>query len=121
MIFTIISILLGVFEYFLSSKFIYVSSSIIISFCVESKNVIHMSRRKFENKMVFRQKKVIDSMAKMLNVRVQQVEKLKPKLSQIGALYTFCIAADSNEYNNIDTAMHQVVDDGELIKVCFSV
>ena len=74
-VFTMISILLSCFEYFLSSKLVSFSSTIIISFDIESHDIVAMSHPQFESKIIFRQHKAIASLAKLLSVRFSQAER----------------------------------------------
>ena len=115
-VFTMISILLSCFEYFLSSKFVSLTS-IIISFCIESHEIATMSHPKFESRMVFRRYKVIGSLAKLLKVRYEQVERLKPTKLSNGARFLFTIAIDVSQYDNVKQLMQQSVYDGTLAKV----
>ena len=118
MIFTMISILLCVFEYFLSNKFIYMSSSIMISFVVESTDAVELSYRQFNSKIVFRQWKLIGNFAKLLSIRSEQVERLKPILVKNGIRYTFAIAADPILCDTFKDTMIQSIRTGYLAKVC---
>ena len=120
MIFTIISILICAFEYFLYSKFVYASSSIIISYCVESRDVVQMNYRDFLTNIVYKQWKIIGAMGKILKLRSEQIERLKPKLVTNGVLYVFVISVDIAEYNVIKRLMDDSVnnDDSQLRNVC---
>ena len=120
MIFTIISILICAFEYFLHSKFVYASSSIIISYCIESTDVLQMNYRDFLTQIVYKQWKIIGAMGKILKLRSEQIERLKPKLVANGVLYVFVVSVDIAEYSVIKNLMHDSVnnDHGQLKKVC---
>ena len=118
MMFTIISIVLSAFEYFLANKFVHISSSIIIKFIVESKDIQIMSSKQFAYKMVYRERRLVTCLARMLNLKREQVERLKPNLCVNGASYTFAIAVDSSHCTHIADMMEQSRQQGTLIKVC---
>ena len=112
-----ISILLSCFEYFLSSKLVQFGSDIIISFCIESKQITSMPHKAFQSNIVFRKSKVTRSVAKLLNVRVEQVERLKPKKALIGAIFSFIVVLDAREYHNVKQRAEQMTQDQILVKV----
>ena len=76
-----------------------------------------MTHKQFLSQIVFRQWKLIGLIAKLLRIRDEQVERLKPKLSTKGAIYTFAVAVDESEYDEIDKVLTNVVQDGSLAKV----
>ena len=117
-IFTMISILMSCFEYFLSSKFVSFASSIIISFCIESDDIVNMSHKEFQSSVVFRRNKLIESLAKLLKLRYEQVERLKPKKTANGAIFLFAIAIDVSQIDNIKQQTQQLVNNGKLSQVC---
>ena len=118
MLFTIISIILSGFDYCLKSKFVYVSSSIIISFCVESNDVANMPHTQFKSQIVNRKNKLCNNIAKILSLRFQQVERLTPKLVSNGIIYVFIIAADETKYDSIHESI-QNANDNDKIKTLF--
>ena len=105
------------FEYFLSSKFASFASSIIISFCIESDDIVNMSRKEFQSSVVFRRSKLIESLAKLLKLRYEQVERLKPKKTSNGAIFLFAIAIDVSQIDNIKQQTQQFVNNGKLSQV----
>ena len=117
MIFTMISILMSCFEYFLSSKFVSFSSSIIISFCIESDDIVNMSHKEFQSSVVFCRSKLIQSLAKLLKLRYEQVERLKPKKTPNGAMFLFTIAIDVSQIDNIKQQTQQLVNSAKLSQV----
>ena len=120
MMFTMISILLSCFEYFLSSKFASFGSSIIMSFCVESNDIVTMNYKEFQSEFVFRKHKIIGCFAKLLKVKTEQVERLKPNKLSNGVMFVFAIAIDVSKYDDVKEIATQIVQDGTLIKVYIS-
>lgn len=118
MVFTVISILMSVFEYFLSTRFIYVASTIVIKLMVESNDISQMSYKTYRSKIVSRQHAIILSIAKILKITSHQVERLKPKLVTNGIMFTFIISIDESHYDNIKLSMEKAVYRCELAKVC---
>ena len=110
--------LLSAFEYFLHSRFVYASSSIIISFCIESQDIIQMDYLKFVSHIVYKQLKIIGVMGKILKLRSVQIERLKPKLVTKGVLYVFVISVDVAQYDVIKQLIQDSVNNDELKKVC---
>ena len=105
------------FEFFLSSKFVKLGSNIIISFCIESNDIANMVHKKFQSDIVFRQKKLIGSIAKLLQVKHEQVERLRPTKLSDGAMFVFAVAIGDDKYNQIKQRFEQLVQDDTLLKV----
>ena len=66
------------------------------------------------DQIVFRKFSLINSMTKILSINFSQIERLKPKLLTNGILFTFTIAVDSNEYDNILKLISNVVENEQL-------
>ena len=58
-------------------------------------------------------------MAKLLRLRHEQVERLKPKKLSNGAMFLFTVAIDDSEIDNIKQQTEQLVNDGELSEVWY--
>ena len=114
MIFTLMSILLSGFEYLFSSRFVGLGANIIVSFGIQSNDIVNMPHKKYLSKMVFQRRELIATMAKLLNVRQEQVERLKPKKLSHGAMYIFTIAVDETKYQDIEKKIKESVKNGEL-------
>lgn len=117
MIFTIVSILMSAFEYCLSSKFIHIRTGIIVSFEIKSKSAIEMRGAKYLSQIVFKTIKLNVYMARILGIRLNEIERLKPKLTNDGIFYTFIVAVDVSQYSKIENSMRNVLYNGDLIKV----
>ena len=118
MLFTFISILLSVFEYFFSKNFIQLQSSIIVTFNVESKDISSMQNRQFIKEIVFRKNKLVHYMAQLFNLtNNRQGERLKPKKDKNGVICTFAIDVDKSKLNNVQSILIDVIDSNELAKV----
>ena len=118
MIFTVISILLSVFEYIFAANFIHNDSNILVTFSVTSKDIASMTRSQFTSQLVFQNWKLITAMAKILKVNTNRIERLKPKMIMDGAMYTFVLTTEQSQYDHICQIMHDVVDNDQLAKVC---
>ena len=114
---TLISIILSVFEHFLSKKFLHVASSIIFTFIVKSDDIASMPYRKFQAEFIFKQYKLIHTVSKLLSVSFDRVERLKPKLTKDGAMYTFTVAVDSTQHRQVELSIFEIVQNGVLAKV----
>ena len=114
MMFTIISIVLSVFEYFLSSKFVSFASNILITFDAECQDIVDMSWKEFARNLIFKKWQLVGSVGKVLKLTAQQIERLNPKPCAKGAMYTFAIATDISEYNDIKDRMYEFVSSGKL-------
>ena len=117
MIFTIVSILMSCFEYFLSSKFVRLGSSIIISFCIESHDIANMPHKQFLSDIVFCKIKLIGNVAKLLKVKHEQIERLKPTRLSNGAMFVLSLAIGVSKYDEIKQRFDQLVQNDTLLKV----
>ena len=117
MVFTLISIILNVFEYCLSKKFVHVATSIIFTFNVESNDIIFMNYERYESQFIYKQYELIGAVGKLLSVQSDLVERLKPKLTTNGAMYTFTVAVDSSQHKQIIRSIAKIVKNGQLAKV----
>ena len=91
MIFTIISIILSIFEYLFSSKSIKNDNIMIISFTVLSKYFGNMSEGTFLFKVIFRPRKIRHIMYRLLKINRAQIERLIPLQLKNGVIFTFFV------------------------------
>lgn len=84
---------------------------------VESKEIASMSYRKFLSERVFQQWRVIGCMSKVLQIGTQQIERLKPKLVTNGAMFTFTIAVDHVEFDNVRNGLLHAIENHQLREV----
>ena len=117
MLFTVMSILLSVFEYCLSSKFVNYASSIVISFKVESQDIAKMGGREFSQKIVFQRNRFCSRVAQWLNLAPRQIDRLNPMKTEDGAIYVLCISTDESKFERITRKMSKCISDGELSTV----
>ena len=102
MIFTVISVLLSVFEYALSSRFVRKGSVMFIKFVLQSQTIANMSAKEFIDNIIFRRAhKVTHSMSKTLGLHFVQVERSIPMQSNDGMSLMFIIDADSSRFDPI--------------------
>ena len=107
---------MSVFEYILSSKFIDVQTGIVISFDVTSSTIEEMNTHQFKSKIVFKQKQLISYIAQELEVHNDHVELLQPTKTHCGARYTFIVAADQSEKEQMNAAMVKASTETEHLK-----
>ena len=122
MLFTIISILLCLFEYCFSTNFIESHTGIMITFHVDSQDIASMNHGKFMNDIVFCNKQLVHYMSQLLNLsNNNQCERLKPKKDVNGAIYTFVVAIDSSNVRQAKKTLTDAIRDDKLQKVCHCV
>ena len=117
MIFTMVSILMSCFEFFLSKKFVKLGSNIIISFSIESNNIARMPHKQFQSTVVFRKIKLIGVVATSLKVKYEQIERLKPTKLSNGAMFVFTVAIGDDKYDEIKKRFQHLVQDDVFLKV----
>ena len=117
MIFTMMSISMSCFEFFLSSKFVKLGSNIIISFCIESKDISNMPHKQFQSEIVFSRIKFIGKVATLLKVKHEQVERLKPTRYSDGAMFVFTVAIGDDKYEEIKQRFERLIQDDIFLKV----
>ena len=116
MTFTVISILLSIFEYALSKQIDQHGSAMIIKFPIESKMIADMSFEKFNNTFVYSNKYSIRYLiSKTLFVNQKQVEHLIPVHSSNGTVFTLIIVCDSMHFDRLFQEMKKAVQDENFI------
>ena len=115
MFFSIVSILLSVFEHAFLSKYVKNGAVMIIKFVVESQEISQMSNSQFKYKVIFSNvSKFIHSMTKMLQLNKGQVERLIPMQSIQGATFVIIVDADSVGFDQVWKAFNDCVKNGML-------
>lgn len=121
MIFTIISILISIFEYNFSSKFFELESIVIVRFNFESNNLANMKQQQFTSKVIFQKRQMIAVIAKLLKLNTTQIDRLITSQYDKGARFTFLIRIDdtSDGPNSNETEIYACLHDkkNELEKV----
>lgn len=118
MTFTIVSTLMSMFEYFLSSKFVSFASNVIVTFHIQCAHISQMKNKKFRKKVIFKRgSKLTAEISKILKLSKKQIERLNPKQDTRGAIFTFAIAIDESKKGEIEQLMTQCINNGELAKV----
>ena len=117
MVFTIISILLSVFEYTLSSKFLKQGSIMITKFEFESQHIADMIGTTFRDNVVFSHYyKLIHLISKTVHVNAEQVERMIPIQSNNGVRYTFIIDCHYVHFDHIWDSFYQSICSNTLTK-----
>ena len=117
MVFTVISICLSLFEFMFRSKYIDNGSILIARFSVESKKVASMRFNEFQQRIIFRKNRFINSLAKCLHLNYVQIDRLIPLQDSNGAILTFIIEADSHYFDHIVNGLKSAIIDGTIAKV----
>ena len=117
MVFTIISIVASIFEYMLTSKFITAGSVIVIRFKVFSMNLANMGYRTFRSTIVFKRRKFLYYIAKLLRLNKAHIERLIPLQETDGANFILVIDSNSGVFESIIHATRMHAANGKLAKV----
>ena len=75
-----------------------------------------MKFSKFRQKIVFKRFDFIHCVGKMVNVNIERVERLIPLQTKKGAIYTFFIECNSNQFDNTILLMKDVIKDNTLAR-----
>ena len=118
MLFTIISIVLSLFEFIFSRKFIKSKSLLIIRFSISSSNVRKLKYSEFQSKIIFRRLKFLHGIAKILNINKEFVERLIPLQTKDGAMFTLVVQCSAQNFDVTESLMDAATRDGSLAKVC---
>ena len=118
MIFTIISILLSIFEYCLGEKFLKFGASVVLSFEIVCPEVSQMKSRKFFRQYVYKKNQLVSKMAQITKLRYPQIERLKPHKTPKGARFAFIVGVSTQEYETMQTALKNAIADETLQQVC---
>ena len=116
MIFTIISILLSVFEYVFSSKSIKSDNVAIIRFNIESQTIANFTYKKFISKIAYRPIQFTHCVAKTLQLNKNEVEALMPSQYKSGVIFNFIVEFDdSSHYLQIEKTIKDLTNINSLI------
>ena len=118
MLFTIVSIALGVFEYVFGVGFIASGAALVIQFDVETQDIKDMNYSTFQKQVVYKRKKLVGYMTKELEVDGGAVDRLVPTRTKLGAKYTFIIEEPKKKLEKIRKTFYQAVDDNSMAHVC---
>ena len=120
MTFTIVSILISVFEHKMKSKFLKKGCVIVSRFIVKSQELSQLKKSKFDSSVVFKKHAAVHSIAKCVELSPDQVERLIPLQNKHGATVTFIIELNDQKYfENVRHLLGQAIDDKSLDKVMF--
>ena len=124
MFFSVMSIILTLFEY--KSKKMAIESEyvMIVTFKVESKEIQQMSKNKFRKTIVNKRNGLTYQISKILNVDYYEIEQLKPIRQRYGVLITCHIRSDIStvQTGNAMNALYNSVQTKQLpkmIKKCY--
>ena len=107
MLFTLISLFLSVFEYFLARKFIKSSHLLMIRFMVESQQIEALDEYEFFGQIGLKKFEIVHYFAKLLHVNIRHVERLMPIQTDQGMAMTFLVDAESVGFDKIQQLVHQ--------------
>ena len=118
MTFTIVSILISVFEHKMKSKFLKKGCVIVSRFSVESPELAQLRKTTFDSRVVFKKQAVVHSIAKCVELSPDPVERLIPLQHKHGATVTFIIELNDQKYfQNVADLLGQAINDKSLDKV----
>ena len=122
MTFTIVSILISVFEHKMKSKFLKKGCVIVSRFSVKSPQLAQLKQSKFDSRVVFKKRAAIHSIAKCVELNTDQVERLVPLQHKHGATVTFIMELnDQKHFQNVADLLGQAINDKSLDKVMFCI
>lgn len=117
MVFTIISVMLSIFEYALSSKFVRKGSVMIIKFVLQCDTIAKMGGRKFLNTIVYDNLfKMNHAISRTLGLGFVQVERLIPMQTNEGVTFMLIIDADSSRFDQIWQLFVDCVKNGSICR-----
>ena len=120
MTFTVVSIMLSVFEHKMKSKFLKAGCVIAAIFSFESKELASIRMRQFESRVVFKKHQIVNSVAKCVELSKEQVERLIPLQHKHGATFTFIMElTHQSHFENVAHLLNQGIDDNSLNRVKF--
>ena len=120
MTFTIVSILISVFEHKMKSRFLKKGCVIVSRFIVKSKELSQLKKSKFDSRVVFKKQAAVNSIAKCVELSPDQVERLVPLQHKHGAIVTFIMELnDRKHFENVKDLLGQAINDKSLDKVTF--
>ena len=118
MLFTIISIVLGIFEYVFGAGFISSGSALAIQFDVEMNYINKMSYPRFRKHIMYKKRKVVGMLSTELEFDTTRgVDRLVPTRTKKGAKYTFIIEGNHNKIEATRKKFYQSVGNNSLAKV----
>ena len=110
MIFTVVSILLNIFEYILSRQISEHGSVMIFKFTLKSQKIANMSSGEFSQKVMYsNRRKLSHLVSKMLHINKRQIETMIPTQSNDGAIFSFIVVADAIHFGHIGQELNQGV------------
>ena len=119
MLFTIVSIALGVFEYIFGAGFIASGSALVIQFNVETNYIAKMQHSTFKHQIIYKRRKLVECLTKELEIdRVHAVDRLVPIHTKKGVTYTFIIEGSNTKVRKTRENFYKTVNDNSLTKVC---
>ena len=87
----------------------------VISFNIISQDIAKMARRQFCANIIFKYRKLVNGIAKILEKNSSDIERLMPLHVQNGAMFSFIVAfQDDKEYERISTDITQAINDDTL-------
>ena len=120
MTFTIVSILISVFEHKMKSKFLKKGCVIVSRFSIKSQELSQLRKSKFDSRVVFKKQAAVYSIAKCVELSPDQVERLIPLQHKHGATVTFIMELnDQKHFENVADLLGQAINDKSLDKVMF--
>ena len=120
MSFTIVSILISIFEHKMKTKFLNKGCVIVSRFSVESQELAHLTKIQFDSRVVFKKSAAVHSIAKCVELNQDQVERLVPLQHKHGATVTFIMELnDQKHFQNVTDLLGQAINDKSLDKVTF--
>ena len=114
MIFSLISIILTLFEFFMQGYLIEKESMLSIKFTVESDHLQNLSHKQFKQKIEFKRYCISNALAKILSIGSSSVELLKPIASKEGVLLIFHVKDNSVNMQNSIEMINQEIANGRL-------
>ena len=118
MSFTIVSIVISVFEHKMQSKFLKKGVTIVARFSFESRELAHLRLQNFDRRVKFRRFHTINSVAKSVELAKESVERLLPLQHKQGIIFTFIVELiDKSQFERVADLLSQAIKDKTLEKV----
>ena len=112
--FTLFSIISCVLEYFTTSRFVKSRTIVFLQIFVESITIGQMNSYQFRKEIINRQRQIVHTVKRVLQIAARQMDLLKPKQDTDGVMLMFLLQIDETQFRGIQKHLHRGIEQNSL-------